>query len=61
MYSPFAAVSENLGGKVQVVDDVSSSHKQEKYSTTSIDENCMEFEFQLDRATTLILDRRTWL
>ena len=43
------AVSGNLGGKVPVVDDVLSSHEREIYSTTSLDENCIEFEFQTDR------------
>ena len=42
------AVSGNLGGKVPVVDDVLSSHGQEIYST-SLGENCIEFEFQTDR------------
>ena len=48
-YQPFVAVSENLGGKVPIVDDVLSSHEQEIYPTTSLDENCIEFEFQTDR------------
>ena len=48
-YRPFVAVSGNLGGKVPVVDDVLSSHEQEIYPTTSLDENCIEFEFQTDR------------
>ena len=43
------AVSGNLGGKVPVVDDVSSSREQEIYPTTSFDETCIEFEFQTDR------------
>ena len=43
------AVSGNLGGKVPVVDDVLSSHEQEIYPTTSLDKNCIEFEFQTDR------------
>ena len=47
-YQPFVAVSGNLGGKVPVVDDV-LSHEQEIYPTTSLDENCTEFEFQTDR------------
>ena len=29
-------------------DDILSSHEQESYSTTSLDENCIEFEFQTD-------------
>ena len=48
-YQPFVAVSGNLGGKVPIVDNVLSSHEQEIYPTTSLDENCMEFEFQTDR------------
>ena len=48
-YQTFVAVSGNLGGKVPVVDDVLSSHEQEIYPTTSLDENCTEFEFQTDR------------
>ena len=48
-YQPFVAVSGSLGGKVPIVDDVLSSHEQENYPTTSLDENCIEFEFQTDR------------
>ena len=48
-YQPFVAVSGNLGGKVPVVDDVLPPHEQEIYPTTSLDENCIEFEFQTDR------------
>ena len=48
-YQPFVAVSGNLGGKVPIVDDVLSSHEQEIYLTTSLDENCIECEFQTDR------------
>ena len=48
-HQPFVAVSGNLGGKVPVVDDVLSSHEREIYPTTSLDENCIEFEFQTDR------------
>ena len=48
-YQPFVAVSGNLGGKVPIDDDVLSSHDQEFYPTTSLDENCIEFEFQSDR------------
>ena len=47
-YQPFVAVSGNLGAKVPIVNYVLSSHKQEIYSTTSLDENCIEFEFQTD-------------
>ena len=48
-YQPFVAVSGSLGGKVPIFDDVLSSHEQEIYPTTSLDENCIEFEFQTDR------------
>ena len=40
---------EILEGKVPIVDDVLSSHEQEIYPTTSLDENCIEFEFQTQR------------
>ena len=48
-YQPFVAVSGNLGRKVPVVDDILSSHEQEIYPTTSLDENCIEFDFQTNR------------
>ena len=48
-YQHFVAVSGNLGGKVPIVNDVLSSHEQEIYPTTSLDENCIEFEFQTDQ------------
>ena len=48
-YKLFVAVSGNLGGDVPIVDDVLSSHEKENYPTTSLDENCIEFEFQTDR------------
>ena len=35
--------------EVPIVDDVLSSHEQEICPTTSLDENCIEFEFQTDR------------
>ena len=47
-YQPFVAVSGNLGGKVPIVEDVPSSHEQEIYPTTSLDENCIEFKFRKD-------------
>ena len=43
------AVAGNLGGKVSVVDDVLSFHEQKIYPTTSLDENCIEFDFQTNR------------
>ena len=48
-YQSFVAVSGNLGGKVPIVDDVLSLHEQEIYPNTSLDENCLEFEFQTIR------------
>ena len=47
-YQPFVAVPGNLGGNVPIVDDVLSSHEQEIYPTTLLDENCIEFELQTD-------------
>ena len=43
------AVSGNLGRKVSVVDDVLLSHKQEIYPTTSLDGQCIDFNFQMNR------------
>ena len=34
---------------MSAVDDVLSSHEQEIYPTTSLDENCIQFEFETDR------------
>ena len=48
-YQRFVTVSRNLEGKIPIADDVLSSHEQENYPNTSIDENCIEFEFQTDR------------
>ena len=48
-YQLFVAVSGDLGGKVAIVDDALSSHEQEVYPTTSLDENYIAFEFQTDR------------
>ena len=48
-YQPYVAVSGNLGGKFPVVDDVLSSHEQQIYPTTSLDENSIDFVFQTDR------------
>ena len=47
-YQTFVAVSGNLGGNVPIVEDVLSSHEQKIYSTTSLDENCIEFDFQTE-------------
>ena len=59
-YQPFVAESGNLGGELQIVDDVLSSHEQEVYATTSLDENGIEFEFQTDRNYYIDL-RQTYL
>ena len=59
-YQPFVAVSGNLGGKVPIVDNVLSLHEQKIYPTTSLDENCIEFEFQTDRKYYVDL-RQTYL
>ena len=48
-YQPSVAVSGSVGGKVLVVDDVLSSHEQQIYPTTSLDEKGIEVEFQFDR------------
>ena len=44
-YQLFVTVSGNPGVKVPVMDDVLSSHEQEIFPTTSLDENSIEFEF----------------
>ena len=41
LYHRFVAVSQKLGGKFPVADDVLSFHKQEKGFTTSLDKSCM--------------------
>ena len=46
--------------RVPVVNDVLSSHEQEIYPTTSLDENSIEFEFQTDRNAYVDL-RQTYL
>ena len=48
-YQTFVAVSGNIGKKVPVVNDDLSSDEQEIYPTTSLHENCAEFEFQTDQ------------
>ena len=59
-YQTFVTVSGSGGGKVTVVDDVLSSHEQQIYPTTSLDENSIEFEFQTDRNNNTDL-RQTYL
>ena len=48
-YQPFVEVSGYLGRNISVFGIVLSSQEQEIYPTTSLDENCIEFEFQMDR------------
>ena len=59
-YQIFVAVFGIAGGKVPVVDNVSSSHQQESWPTTSHDENSTEFECQIDRNVCVDL-RQTYL
>ena len=58
-YNPLVAVPRSLGGKVPVVDDFLSSHEQEIYLTTLIDENSAEIGFHKDRNYSVGL-RRTY-
>ena len=48
-YQHFVAFSENLGVKVALIDDVLLSHEGELYRITSLERNCIEFQFQTDR------------
>ena len=48
-YQPFVAISGNRGGKVPVVDVILSSQERKNYPTISIDETCVECDFQTDR------------
>ena len=59
-YQHFVAVSGNFGGKVPVVVDVLSSHERELCPSTSFEESCIEFEFQVDRKRYVDL-RQTYL
>ena len=59
-YQHFVAVSGNPGGKVPVVNAVLSSHEQEFYPASSLDENSIEFEVQTDRKIYVGL-RQTYL
>ena len=47
-YQLFVAVSGNRDRKVQIGDDVLSSHEQYFNFATSLDENCLEFQIQKD-------------
>ena len=51
-------VSGNLRGRVPVVGDVLPSHEQEIYPTTSLDENCIELEFQTYRIFYVVLRQK---
>ena len=59
-YQTFVTVSGNPGVKVPVVDKVLSSHEQEIYPTTSLDEISIEFDFETDRNVYVGL-RQTYL
>ena len=59
-YQIFVGVSGNAGVRIPGVDNVLSSHEQEFYPTTSLDENSLEFEFQTDRNVYVDL-RQTYL
>ena len=48
-YQIFGAISGNHGGKVPVAHDVLSSHEPELWPSTLLDENCIEYEFHMDR------------
>ena len=48
-YQICVAVSGKVGRKASVVYNVLSGHEQEIYPTTSLHENCVEFEFQTHR------------
>ena len=48
-YQPYVAFPGSLGEKISVFDDVLLSHKLKIFPNISIDENCIEFEFQTDR------------
>ena len=47
-YQTFVAFPVNLGGKVAVVEDISSFHDYETYFATSLDQNSRKIEFQVD-------------
>ena len=48
-YQPFVAVYGCNRRKVAVFDDLMSSREHQNYPTTSLNENCIEFQFQSDR------------
>ena len=60
MCQTFEAVFGNLGGKNPVVDSVLASHERKIHPTTSLDEDCIEFEFQTGRNSYVDL-RHTYL
>ena len=45
----FCRSFEHLVGNAPVIDGILSSQEQETYLTTPLDQNCIEFEFQMDR------------
>ena len=44
LYQTLTAFPESLGGKIPLVDDVLSSHEQDLYPTTSLNQNCTRVE-----------------
>ena len=59
-HQPFVTVSGAHGGNLPVVDNELSSLEQENDTTTSLDENSIEFDFQTDRNVYLDF-RQTYL
>ena len=59
-YQHFVVESGNLEAKVPIVEDVLSSHEQDIYPATTLDENCIEFEFQTDRNYCVDLRQFFW-
>ena len=56
----FVADPGNPAVTVPVLDDVVSSYRQETYPTASLDEICLEFDYQTDRNLYVDL-RQTYL
>ena len=60
-YQTFVAVSGKPSVKNPVKDDVLSSHEQEIFPITSLDENSIEFELRTDPTFTWICDKHILL
>ena len=50
-YQASVAVSGSLGGKTPRFDDEFLSHEQKYCPTTSLNQNCIKFDFQMDRSS----------